>query len=183
MTDGAAPEGDADDDAAAPEDEVVLLVERHIEEKADEDSGARRADVYTYSYADDTLTRTVVDLTSGAVDDTRTTEGAQLPLVDAEADRALDLALADARFVDQLEAEYQEATGRALGDPAEDLSIDAIVFRADAMPTAATGAAAPCGVHRCAQLMISTTDDVLVDVLPIVDLSADRLVARNGFFR
>jgi hypothetical protein len=173
-------------DAVGPEsgsgDEMVLLVERHEEEKADAESGARRADVYVYSYEDDSLTRTVVDLASGEVDDTESAQNVQLPLVAEEADRALELALADAEFVALLEEQHQAATGRPLGDPATDLEIQPMVFRADALPAVANGAAAECGVHRCAQLMIATPDDVLIDLLPIIDLSADRLVARNGFF-
>ena len=55
------------------------------------------------------------------------------------------------------------------------------IFRADANP-ATQGAATVCGRHRCAQLLVESTDDLLVDLLPIVDLSTGRVVSRTGFF-
>ncbi len=169
--------GPAESTEVGPDD-VVLRVERHEEEK---DVEGRRADVYVYSYDDDTLIRTLVDLATGEVAETEDLTGAQLPLVPEEADRALEVATADAAFSQLLATRYQQATGEDLTDAATQLQIDPIIFRADANP-AATGRAAACGRHRCAQLMIQTTDGLLVNLLPIVDLSTERLVAREGFF-
>lgn len=164
------------------DDDVLLLVERHQEPKADEDAGLRRADVYVYSYDDDVLSYSVVDLASGEVDDTETTTGTQLPFVQEEIDRAIQIAMDDARFVNRLEAEFQEATGRAMADVTEDVVIQPIVFLADSMPNRATGALAQCGEHRCAQLMLQSSDNYLINLLPIVDLSTDRMLSREGFF-
>jgi hypothetical protein len=163
------------------DDDVVLLVERHREAKADEED-LRRADVYVYSYDDDVLTYSIVDLADGSVDDTEDITGTQLPLVEEEATRATELVMADGRFVSRLEEEFQRATGRAMGDPTEDVIIQPIVFLADSMPNRATGALAECGQHRCAQLMLQSSDNFLINLLPIVDLSTDRVLSREGFF-
>ncbi len=163
------------------EDDVVLLVERHEEDKAAENDGRRRADVYVYSYDDDVLTLSVVDVVSGEVDQSRAIRNTQLPLVAEEAERAASVAFDDAPLQAELATAYRQATGRDLVDPATDLILRPIVFRADANPDTA-GAATACGRHRCAQLLIQSTDDLLVDLLPIVDLSTGRVVSRTGFF-
>ncbi len=77
------------------DDDVVLLVERHEENKDVEDDDLRRADVYVYSYDDDVLTLSVVDVATGEVDQSRVVPNTQLPLVPEESERAMDLALAD----------------------------------------------------------------------------------------
>lgn len=172
---------DATEGAGLDGDDVLLLVERHQEAK-DAPEGLRRADVYVYSYGDDVLTRTLVDLTTGQAVESRILPGTQLPLVAEEVDRALTLALKDPAFETLLATRYRQATGRDLVDPATDLRLQAMTFRADSNPAAARGDAARCGQHRCAQLLIQTSDDLLVNLLPIVDLSEGRLVSREGFF-
>lgn len=161
-------------------DRVVLLVERHEEPKGDETAGLRRADVWEYSYADDTLHRSVVDLSDGSVDDTTSGQGTQLPLVAVETDRAVELLFADAAFADLLAAEFENATGRVLRDPSNDLDVEPIVFRADAMPTVAQGAATACGIQRCAQFLIQTADHVLINVFPLVNLSEGVVIDTDG---
>lgn len=158
---------------------LVLLVERHLEDEgADED--LRRADVYEYSYPDDTLTVSVVDLADGSVDETTSGQGDQLPLVDVEAQRAEALLLADPLFAERLAAEYERVMGAPLGDPVTDLDLQPIVFKADAVPTVATGRAAQCGVRRCAQFLIQTTDHALINLFPLVDLSGGVVLTTDG---
>ncbi len=164
------------------DDDVVLLVERHEEAKADEDDGLRRADVYVYSYDDDVLTWTVVDTATGEVDQSQVVPDTQLPLIQEEADRALEIAMDDPEFAQLLATRYRQATGRDLADPATDLDIQPIVFRSDANPRAAAAGAGACGEHRCAQLMIQSTDDLLVNLLPVVDLSSSQVLTETGFF-
>ena len=159
-------------------DRLVLLVECHLEDKGVSDQ--RRAEVYEYSYTDDTLTISLVDLADGGVDDTQTVQGTQLPLVDVEAQQALDLLFADPAFRERLDAEYLRATGSPLADPAVDLIVEPIVFLADAVPTVAQGEAAECGVHRCAQFLIQTTDHVLINLFPLVDLSDGVVLTADG---
>jgi len=163
------------------DDDVVLRIERHEEEKAVEDSAPRRADVFVYSYDDDVLTWTLVNVDTGAVDDSAVVPDTQLPLVEEERDRALQLAMDDPAFADRLATAFRQATGRDLEDVATDVQVDPIIFRADAN-AATSGAARQCGAHRCAQLMLQSTDDFLIDLLPVVDLSAGRLVSQTGFF-
>lgn len=165
----------------ADADDIVVLVERREEAKG-ADPALRRADVWEYSYDDDILTRTLVDLTTGRVVRSQVIPDTQPPLTPDEVDRALTLALEDPAFETLLATRYRQATGRDLLDPATDLRLQAMVFRADANPRAATGDAARCGEHRCAQLLVQTSDDILVNLLPIVDLSEGRLVAQEGFF-
>ena len=158
---------------------LVLLVERHEEDQG-ADEGLRRADVYEYSYPDDTLTVSVVDLADGSVDGTTSGQGDQLPLIDVEAQRAVQLLLADPAFTERLTSEYQRVMGEPLDDPATDLDVQPIVFKADAVPTVATGRAALCGVHRCAQFLIQTTDHALINLFPLVDLSAGAVLTADG---
>ncbi len=160
-------------------DRLVLLVERHVEDKG-ADPALRRADVYEYDYSDDTLTQSVVDLADGHVADVASGQGTQLPLVDVESQRALELLFADDEFATRLADEFQAATGRALADPDTELDVSPIVFRADAMPTVAQGEAARCGVARCAQFLIQTTDHVLINLFPLVDLSHGVVLTSDG---
>lgn len=181
------PEASAEPESAGPRalganglpERLVLLVERHLEDK-DADPDLRRADVYEYSYPADTLTVSVVDLASGRVDETESIQGTQLPLIEVESQRAIDLLLGDQTFAERLAIEYQRVMGRPLGDPAEDLDVQPIVFKADAVPTVASGQAAECGLHRCAQFLIQTTDHALINLFPLVDLSAGVVLTADG---
>ena len=179
-TDLARASGATESDRGLGDDDIILLVERHEADKAEED-GPRRADVYVYSYDDDVLTHTVVDVDAGTVESSTALTDAQLPLVAEEAERALDLALADPEAERLLATAYRQAAGRDLTDPATELEIQPIVFRADSRPGAGRAVAA-CGRHRCAQLMIQTSDHLLVEAMPIVDLSDERVISDTGVF-
>ena len=48
------------------------------------------------------------------------------------------------------------------------------------MPGANPGAEG-CGPHRCAQFLIATQNDVVINRLPIVDLSLGALVSAGPF--
>jgi hypothetical protein len=163
------------------DDDVVLRVERHEEEKAVEDSAPRRADVFVYSYDDDVLTWQVVNVETGRVDQDSVVPDTQLPLVDEERDRALEIAMANPQFEQRLATAFRQATGRDLGDVDEDLVVEPIIFRADSN-TSTPPAARRCGQHRCAQLMLSSSDEFLIDLLPVIDLTAGRVVSQTGFF-
>jgi hypothetical protein len=167
--------------SAASQSEL-LLVERHAETKAVTQSGnwPRRADVYTYLYGSDTLQLAVVNLTTGQIDSVETVQNVQLPLNQNEADRAVQLLLADAAVMANISAQFQTITGAALTQPQSQLKLTALIYRADAMPNANPGAAA-CGQHRCAQLLLATQNDVAINVLPIVDLSLGALVSAGPF--
>ena len=163
------------------DDDLVLLIERHEENKDVEEDGLRRADVYVYSYDDDVLTLSIVDVATGEVDQSRVVPNTQLPLIPEESERAQELATDDPATRRALATAYRQATGRDLTDPATEIEVQPIVFRADAN-SATRGPATTCGRHRCAQLFITTTDDLLVDLTPIIDLSTGRVVSRTGSF-
>ena len=160
----------------------LLLIERHVESKTDMRSGnwPRRADVYTYLYDSNTLLHAVVNLSSGRVDSVETAQNVQLPLTQNETDRAIQLLLADASVMAHIAAQYQTITGAALTQPEAQLKLNTLIYRADAMPNANPGAAA-CGLHRCAQFLIATQNDVVINLLPIVDLSLGAVVSAGPF--
>jgi hypothetical protein len=159
-----------------------VLTERHVESKADMRSGnwPRRADVYTYLYDTDTMMLAVVNLTSGQVDSVEAAQYVQLPLTQKETDRAIQLLIADAAVMAEISAQYQAITGQALTQPETQLKLNTLIYRADAMPDSNPGAAA-CGLHRCAQFLIATQSDVVINLLPIVDLSLETLVSAGPF--
>ena len=159
-----------------------LLVERHQETKDVVRSGnwQRRADVYTYLYDSDTLLWAIVNLDTGAVDSVEAAQNVQLPLNENETARAFELLLADPAVMANISAEYQKVTGAKLTQPAAQLKINTLIYRADSMPGANPGAEA-CGLHRCAQFLLATQDDILINLLPIVDLSAGAVVSAGPF--
>jgi hypothetical protein len=162
--------------------EEVLLVERHQEDKQTYAQGRwpRRADVYVYRYADDTLIRQVYNFDTNQVDQVDQVLGVQLPLTEAETQRALAIALADAAMRPQLNAEFRYITQQDLVS-ADQLILKAMTFHADAAPGQDLGAAAQCGVKRCAQLLLAAGDNVALRLIPIVDLSSGAAVQALPF--
>lgn len=159
-----------------------LLVERHAESKADMRSGnwPRRADVYTYLYDTNTLLVAVVNLSSGRVDSVEQVQNVQLPLTQEETDRAVELLLADSNVMAEIARQFQTISGAALTQPQAQLKFNTLIYRADSMPGANPGAEA-CGLHRCAQFLIATQYDVVINLLPIVDLSTETVVSAGPF--
>lgn len=163
--------------AGPPERTEVLLVER-LHEKGG--NPPRRADVYIYDYATDTLRRTVVDVASGAVHSEEVVQGVQLPLTQPELERALGIAYADAATRAVVEERYREVAGEVL-QGIEQLGVKAFVFHADSKPDGLNDASRRCGIHRCAQLLFYTTDQVVIETQPIVDLSVGTVTQRLDF--
>jgi hypothetical protein len=161
----------------------LLLIERHQEAKSATRQGdwPRRADVYIYNYNTDTLIRTIVNLETGVVDSLETSQHVQLPLTERETAQAIQIALADPKANAAIQTQYQAIAGRALTDPAGQLRIQAMIFRAEARPDQKLGDAADCGLRRCAQLIMATQDDFLINLLPVVDLSGRKLLSANSF--
>jgi hypothetical protein len=134
----------------------------------------RRADVYYYDYATNSLIKVVVDVATGAVVKTYSATGMQLPATDAEVADGLRLLLASPLSAG-LRSGYATATGKPLTGPAE-LLAKAHTYQAEH----AGQPAAQCGQHRCLQLSVQTTTGTYIDVNDlIVDLSA-RTVVRIG---
>ncbi len=161
----------------------ILLVERHQEAKPITRSGRwpRRADVYVYDYEADKLVQATLNLETRQVDRLETAQHVQLPLTGPETGQAVHLALADPQVAAGLQSEFQSLTGQSLTNPEQQLQIHALIFRADARPGPGLDRAARCGLHRCAQLLLSTQTDLLINISPIVDLSQGKVVSANHF--
>ena len=147
----------------------VLLIERHRETKAVQQRGVwrRRADVYLYEYASDTLIMAVVDVESGVVEEIERVQGVQLPLTADEIARAVAIVEADGR----VSAELPWLTD----DTLDTINIKAFTFIAESIPQQVNPASAACGVQRCAQLLLYTSDHIALDLMPIVNLSTGQL--------
>lgn len=154
-------------------DQELLLVERHQEEKSvyAQAKWPRRADVYIYRYTDNSLLHEVYDLDKNQIDSSEAVKGVQLPLTPAEVQRALAIAFADPSVRPQLNAQYAQIAHQPLTSP-DQLKVKAMVFHASAMGNTNLGAAATCGQTRCAQLLMAAGDNIVLQLIPIVDLSA-----------
>ncbi len=149
---------------------VLLLTERRQMEKGQTQSGGRQADVYVYDYRTDRLIHTVVDTRRRLVLSRRTMQGVQLPLIDKEVARAMAIVMRDSVHRENLRAAFARVAGEQFLD-LQQVDFKAFVFHADSLAQADTQPSAACGVHRCAQLLIYTLDNVSLDYSPIVDLS------------
>jgi hypothetical protein len=166
--------------------EIVLVERRRFREKAPRDRAAaarariRAADVYVYDY-DENLTRRIgVRLPGGEVESIEELPGVQLPLSKPEIERAFEIAYADPRVRCRIQELYRARTGDVLANPNE-LHRKAMVFHARSNPVGLTPEAALCGQHRCAQLLLFTSDSFAVEVIPIVDLSTGAVVQVGDF--
>jgi hypothetical protein len=162
--------------------EEVLLVERHQEGKETYALGhwPRRADVYIYRYADNVLIRQVYNLDTNQVEQVDQMQGTQLPLTEAETQRAMAIAMADVNTRPLLNAEFQSITQQPLLS-ADQLIVKAMAFHADSAPGQDLGNAAQCGIRRCAQLLLTAGDNVALQVIPVVDLSSGAVVKALPF--
>lgn len=149
-----------------------LWVERHQEEKAEYQSGhwPRRADSYLYDYSTDTLVAAIINTETGEVDSIERVQNVQPLLSEREVQRALAIAWADPTVQQKLKEQYQRATNTAL-ETIDQLHSKAFIFRADSMPDTINEQSQLCGLHRCAQLLLYTQDEIAFEFLPIIDLS------------
>ena len=160
------------------DDQEVLLIERN--EEKDAPKGQRRADVYIYNYATDELQETLVDLNTSQIISSVTKQGVQLPLTEKELKRAKEIVFNDEDERQILEQEYNRITSRTLNATSE-LNIKAFTFTADSLPNRVNEASKQCGIHRCAQLMLYTDENIVFEISPIVNLSAGVVTQRIGF--
>ncbi len=146
----------------------LLLVERRQQEKGQ--SKNRLADVYTYDYAANELIHVIVDVGRGTVVHSEFLTGVQLPLTPKEVEHAMQIVYEDSEQRDLINSEFTRVTGRPL-NAISDLRYKAFVFHADTMTEGVSEATQNCGVHRCAQLLLYSADNIVIDVSPVVDLS------------
>ncbi len=156
----------------------VLLIERNEEKGAPSDQ--RRADVFIYDYSTDELIQSLVDLNTSEVISSQRKQGVQLPLTNNELKRAKEIVFEDEDERAILEEEYRRVASREMTDVA-DLNIKAFTFLADSLPNRINEASKLCGIHRCAQLMLYTQDNVVFEISPIVNLSEGVVTQRIGF--
>jgi hypothetical protein len=164
----------------------LLLIERHQEDKAIYEQGSwnRRADLFIYDYDQDALIHAIYNLSAGRVDSVISSQGDQLPLTTNEINQAIAIAFNDPQLRPLLNEEYGRVTGGELAGP-DQVEIKAFTFYASALPGTELGAAATCGLSRCAQLLIFTNERVTFELLPIVNLSGQQVAyipfgASNG---
>jgi hypothetical protein len=116
----------------------------------------------------------IVDINSGGMR-VEEYQGVQLPLTVREEARAVQLLRDDAELWTALAEQYRYITGEPLTDIAQ-LQVKVSLFLGESMPDQVNPAAQQCGQHRCAQVLLFTTDRTLLEALPIVDLSQGRVI-------
>ena len=159
-----------------------LWTERHQEEKPIYEAGdwTRRADSYLYDYSSDTLIVALINAETGEIDSVERVQNVQPPLNANEVRRALEIAWADPEIQQGLKEQHQLSADAPL-ENVDQLQSKAFIFRADAMPDDVNEKSALCGLHRCAQLLLYTQDQIAFEFLPIIDLSKG-IVAQSVVF-
>lgn len=163
--------------AVGPATSRVLLVERRQTRKGET---SRLADVYTYHYDSNELERSIIDLNTRTVLDTSRSQSVQLPLVEAELQQISSLLFEDDEEFELISSEFQRITGTTLVSQ-DQLHIKAFTFNADSLPQKVNEASSECGVRRCAQVLLYTDSDIIFEISPIVDLSANIVTQNLGF--
>lgn len=159
-------------------EQEILLIEKHEDKNAP--AGQRYADVYIYDYGNNELVQSLVDLNTSKVLNTERKTGVQLPLTAKELARAKQIVFDDEDERKILEDEFFRITSQQMTGTS-DLNIKAFTFTADSLPNRVNEASKHCGVHRCAQLMLYTGENVVFEISPIVNLSAGVVTQRIGF--
>ncbi len=152
-----------------------LLAERHRANKGASDTDLRLADVYWYDYSSDTLLVNVVDLANKSIVTSSTSQGTQLPLTEDELGDAVELLFADPFTRERVAEEYKKTTGNPLSDYNSQIEIRAFVFHAETASGQLQPGSINCGINRCAQMMIYTPDNLAIDIMPIVNLSKQKI--------
>ncbi len=154
-----------------PLDPQLLLMER----RRDKGAALRLADAWYYDYELNETIKKTIDLASGDVLSSEVVIGTQLPLVEAEITRAFDVLLASAPDRRALEQAYRAVTGKRFEDRSQ-VSYKAFIFHPDTVVDGLVPAARRCGVHRCAQMLIYTHDNIALNTAPVVDISTSRVL-------
>lgn len=170
--------GDESLSAQTNTSQEILLIERNEEKGAPKDQ--RRADVYIYDYSTNELITSLVDLNTSEVIRTERKKDIQLPLTNKELARAKQIVFDDEDERAILEDEYRRITSRDMTNVTE-LNIKAFTFHADSLPNRVNEASKQCGIHRCAQLMLYTQENIIFEISPIINLSEGVVTQRIGF--
>ncbi len=173
------PQARAFSPSPAPQSEI-LLIERRPVEKGTERSAPRLVDVYSYNYETNKLNQTVIDINTNAVQSVTESQGVQLPLIEKEIRQAIDLVFNDPQQLQLLNQEYQRLTGQTLTS-VDQVKVKAFTFLGDSLPGVVNEDAKNCGIHRCAQLLLYTSDSVAFEISPVIDLSTKKIIQNINF--
>ncbi|MFF3644332.1 Tat pathway signal sequence domain protein [Streptomyces sp. NPDC002564] len=156
------------------------LLSTNLSEPEPADDGAaapRRAEVVYYDYKKDTVITKTVDLETGKVDDTVTTQNVQPPPSQEELAEGARLLIADP-LGKGLKKDFKHATGKALTGP-QQLQLSGMVFRKETVERVPSGLT-ECGKNRCLQVVTKVKNGPWIDTRAlVVDLST-RTVGRLG---
>ena len=155
----------------------LLLVERARLAKGET---GRKATVQLYDYRSDELHYLVVDLTKGGIEKHLIEQGVQPPLNDNEVAESLRVAYNDGPLRRRFREEYQRVTGEVLENSSQ-LKVKAFSFYSNSRPEGLSQEAQRCGIERCAQLVVSTHDDRVLETTPIISLSRHAVAQRLIF--
>ncbi len=156
-------------------DYELLLVERHRSAKNAANRNQRLADVYWYDYSRDVLIKNLVNAANHKTLNVEESQGTQLPLTDIEIQRTLNILFSDQVANQRISGEYQSITGQPLNDYANQVEMRAFIFHASTTPTQLQQDSQQCGINRCAQIMLFTPDRVAFELMPIVNLSKNKV--------
>lgn len=152
-----------------------LLVERHRVAKNASNRNQRLADVYWYDYGRDMLILNLVNVTTQEVLSVEESQGTQLPLTDVEIQRALGILVSDQVAKQRISDEYRSITGQPLNDYSSQVEMKAFVFHAATAPAQLQSDSLRCGINRCAQIMLFTPNEIAFEMMPIVNLSKNKV--------
>ena len=149
----------------------LLLIERRPPPKSM--PAKRQADVYFYNYKSNVLHHFVVDVTTRKRLSHTKMRDTQLPLTQAEIDRAAELAIADRPIARRIAEQYQGITGELMHN-FDQVDVKAFAFHSSTIGGTPRGQIKRCGRHRCAQLSLSVRG-IAMELQPVVDLSRSRV--------
>ncbi|MEV5977629.1 Tat pathway signal sequence domain protein [Streptomyces sp. NPDC052114] len=156
------------------------LLSTNLSEPEPGDNGAaapRRAEVVYYDYKKDAVITRTVNLETGKVDDTATTQNVQPPPSQEELAEGARLLIADP-LGKGLKKDFKHATGKALTGP-DQLQLSGMIFRKETVERVPSDLAA-CGKNRCLQVVTKVKNGPWIDTRSfVVDLST-RTVGRLG---
>lgn len=160
---------------------TVIKVEAQRSRKSKR-SNARRAVVQIYDYDNNRLLTSTVNLSTKKVSRAVTNTKTQPPLATAEQDRAIQIALADKKTMRRLSRVYQRVTGTTLQDPEKQLKLSPRNFHTDDTRNDDGAEAGDCQRQRCVQLSVVTSDSIRINVVPVINLSSDKVatILRTG---
>ncbi|MFC8128856.1 Tat pathway signal sequence domain protein [Streptomyces sp. NPDC057302] len=156
------------------------LLSTNLSEPEPTDAGAaapRRAEVVYYDYKKDAVITKTVNVETGKVENTNTTQNVQPPPSQEELAEGAQLLIADP-LGKGLKQDFKHATGKALTGPGQ-LQLSGMVFRKETVERVPAGLT-ECGKHRCLQVVTKVKSGPWIDTRSlVVDLST-RSVGRLG---